>query len=463
MYPGLAVARELRRQGHSVSWIGTRGRSEERILAREEGIPLYFAPSTGFPGKRPLPLLHFALVLFWGCLAATVHLLRLRPQVVFAAGGFASAPTVFAAAFLRRAFLLKCRILLHEQNVSPGLLNRVAARLADRCALTFPGQCPGIDSSRCITSGYPVRGDLDPLPDRAQACKRLGLDPQKPVVFFFGGSQGARSINRAVYELLPDLVHQQVQVIHAYGTADGTAYSADREHQAALTRLQEQLGAPVLKQFYVAREYFFDIRDCYAASDLVACRAGAGSIFEVLGSGLAAILLPKMGLPGDHQVRNARRVEQQQAARLILEEPRVCPEGIVAGIDAKLLLACITDLLQNKQATAQICKRARDLYHSDALKVLLKLSLQAAEDTLPAAAIRKAEDAKSDQLSEMSDLALLRQAQRTDLDESQLAYLRYRCGAALGSANWSRRNTGIKLAGGPPAGERIATVAASGA
>ena len=447
VYPGLAVARELQRQGHQVAWIGTRGRAEERILPREEGIQLYFAASMGFPGKRPLPLLRFLLVLLWGCLCAGWRLLVLRPHVVFAAGGYASAPTVFAAAILRRLFLLRCRILLHEQNVSPGLLNRVAARVADRCALTFPGSCPGMDASCCLTSGYPVRGDLNPLPERAEACKRLGLDPQKACVFFFGGSQGARSINRSVYELLPELLKQHVQVIHAYGTSADAEYNASSEHQQAMDALQHKLGGDPATRGYLGREYFFDIRDCYAAADLVVCRAGAGSIFEVLGSGLAAILIPKMGLPGDHQVCNALRVGQQQAARVILEEPRLSAEGIVPGVSTKQLGDCITELLQDTAVSAEMRQRARGLYHSNALQTLLNLALEAADNRLSAPSLQKVEGPQAETLTERSETQLLQLAAKPNLDASQLAYLRYRSGAALVSSEWQKRNAGIKLAG----------------
>ena len=492
VYPALAVARKLAADPrHELLYIGTRGRAEELILdsgtpgaaassgpesdAVARSIPIVYARSRAFPGRRPLPLLLFIAGLGMGVLQAAWRILRFRPHLVFATGGYASAPAVFAAWLLRRLLLSRARILLHEQNAFPGLMNRVGARLADLTALTFREAGEHLPAGLTVHSGYPVRGDLRELPDRETAWRALDLDPNRPVLFVFGGSQGARSINRALYEILPELLSGGVQVLHAYGTMRSPGYDAEVEHRRALERIKGSAedGATTLggrlEMQYRAWPFLFDISGAYAAADLVLCRAGAGTLFEVLNCGLAAVLVPKMGLPGDHQVANARRIQEARAARLVLEEPVLQAGRISEAVNAAELAGLLRELLNDPVELAEMRVRARELARPAALEGLCELALALAGRKDPAEAAAALEGgSRRNRRTEMSPddtdlgqgaerlaaletageerlLSLVDNGERSD-PESR-SYIEYRCCSALAAADWARRNRGVKLAG----------------
>ena len=453
LYPALAVARELAADpANELLYVGIRGRAEEQVLGGDRGdprLPLVFATSMGFPGLRSPRFPLFLLKLGLGCLQAGVHLLRFRPDLVFATGGYASAPSVFAAYVLRGMGLLKTRILIHEQNVQPGLMNRKAAGLADLVALTFAGSATQMPRGRSCLSGYPVRRDLLDRPSRDQACTNYGLQQDKPVLLAFGGSQGARCINRTIYRLLPQLLAAGVQVVHGYGVSRG-AYDAGGEHDQAITELRQNTDlARLMDSSYRPFDYLHDIRTGYAAADLVLARAGAGAIFELVTCGVPAILVPKMGLPADHQVANARIIAQTGAACVMLERPLPVVGGFQEEVDEAALFEMIKTLIFDKDALAEMSRNCAPLTMVGALEKFVKLTKDLAAgkmakiESIP---VSEADDELA-RLEMATDEQLLTVAKRDDLGHELHRYLVYRYGAALASDNWSRRNRGIKLAG----------------
>ncbi len=453
LYPALAVARELAADpDNQLLYVGIRGRAEDQVLGgdrRDPRLPLVFATSMGFPGLRSPRFSLFLMKLTLGCLQAAGHLLRFRPDVVFATGGYASAPAVFAAYGLGRLKLLNTRILIHEQNVQPGLMNRKAAGLADLVALTFAASAAYVPQGRALLAGYPVRRDLLDRPSRDEACRTYGLDPRQPVLLVFGGSQGARCINRTVYSLLPRLLGAGIQVVHGYGVARG-AYDAGREHDQALARLREDRDtAALMDRSYRPFDYLHDIRTAYAAATLVLARAGAGAIFELVTCGVPAILVPKMGLPMDHQVANARLVELTGAARVVLERPAPDGDGFTEEVDEAALLDLIKTLIADQEALEVMARNCAPLSMAGALEKFVMLTRNLAAGK--AATVEPiCVPASADELAELetaSDEALLRLARRGGLQEKERRYLAYRYGAALASESWARRNRGVKLAG----------------
>lgn len=397
--------------------------------------------SAGYPGlNRAFP--RFAIVLKIGVIQALWHLLRFRPDLLVACGGYASAPAVFAAAILRATRILPVRILLHEQNAAPGLMNRISARLADVTALTFPGSHEGLHARKCCITGYPVRTDLRDLPESGEARRRLGLDPAGVVLLVFGGSQGARSLNRALYELLPRLMEQGVQVLHAYGTSRG-GWDAAAEYRQARERLEQQVGTQAAARYHGA-PFLFDMQAAYAAADLCLARAGAGTIYELLAAGLPAVLVPKMGLPGDHQVMNARRIESTGAARIVLECPVIHEGRVEAGIDAEHLARVLAPLLESGPERESLRRLAGQEARTDALAELLRLCHELAAGgscrcDAPPAGRRGPASLESRPTAALSA--------RLATTPEERGYLVYRAGAALVSPHWQERNAGVKLAG----------------
>lgn len=457
VYPALAIADSLlARPGWRGIYIGVPGKAEERILrtrAEGPGVPLPFkrAMSRGFPGLRKPAIVPFLIVLCLGVIQACWHLLRFRPILIVATGGYASAPALLAASLLKRARLLRIRIMVHEQNATLGMFNRVASRLADLVALTFPLSDPVPLPAGSRVTGYPVRAGLGELPDRESSCRALGLDPGKPVAFVFGGSTGARSINRALYSILPGLLDEGIQVIHGHGMANSPEYHAVAEHEEQIARITKHFHEAgregLLETMYHARTYFDDIRPAYAAADLVVGRGGAGTLFELLQVGRPLLVIPKMGLPGDHQVANALGARRRGAVDVLLEEVRPAGEGFEIVVPGEALQARISALLADRERRERLTAAAGTMASPHALESLVGLALDLVAGRATSEELPAGNEPESRGIEGATTQELVARCLTSPLDSEERAYAEYRAMAALASSSWQERNSGVKLCG----------------
>ena len=238
---------------------------------------------------------------------------RFRPHVMLSTGGYVGVPAVLAA------YMLRVPILTHEQTVQVGLANRITARFATTIALTFESarhELPAALREKAIVTGNPVR----PLifgGDGAAAARWAGFagaDDELPTIYVTGGSQGARIINRAVEAALPDLL-KICRIIHQCGQQpDGEQQDYDRLEQAAA-----KLPPELRRRYYFTRFVGAEIKDVFALADLVAGRAGAGTIAEICVLGKPALYIPLVPTGGDEQTRNAQACAAAGAATIIAQ------------------------------------------------------------------------------------------------------------------------------------------------
>ncbi|RPJ54037.1 MAG: UDP-N-acetylglucosamine--N-acetylmuramyl-(pentapeptide) pyrophosphoryl-undecaprenol N-acetylglucosamine transferase, partial [Acidobacteria bacterium] len=348
--PALAIGRSLAGQSSSLLFVGVRGRAEAQIVPRE-GIPIKYVRASGFPGSRPsLALARFSVDMALGTIRAAFILLAFRPDTIVGTGGFASAPIVFAAAFLRRLRMSRARLYLHEQNAVPGKLNVLIGRAADRVFLTFP-QSSAYFPRNGLVVGYPLRQSLLPgfRPPEAGSVLDFTIPEGRQVVFAFGGSQGARTINRAVVDALGFLLPYKNRLffVHGTGLAKGPEYDAGADTGR---RLEERYGLEeraAIDSFYLSRPYFHAIERVYERASLVVGRAGAGTLNELAARGLPAIIVPKVNLPGEHQVLNARAMARCGGA-VVLYEETVCEDGrVLERLSGEELARAIAELLDD--------------------------------------------------------------------------------------------------------------------
>ena len=352
--PGLAVAAALRSRGVACAWIGSHTGLEAR-RAPEAGIP-YHAIRTG-KLRRALAWQNVPDVLVnapAGVLQAWRLLRHLRPRVVFATGGFVALPVAMAAA------LARVPLVVHEQTAVPGLANRVAARVARRVAVTFAESVRFFGRTPTVITGNPLRPELR-SGDRAAALERFGLDPALPIVYVTGGAQGSHAINRAVGEILPELL-AHAQCLHQCGDNRTTGDRAWLEARRAAL-------APALAARYAVRPWVGDeLADVYAAASLIVARAGAGTVNECCQLGLAALYIPLPGAAGDEQTANARLVGRVGGCA-ILPQTDMTPA---------LLRERIEQLLADPGRLKDMGERARSLAVPDAADRLADLLLEIA-------------------------------------------------------------------------------------
>lgn len=341
--PAIAILEALIDAGFessSVKYVGSRRGVENRLVpAALPGVAHAHLPISGLQRSfSPRSVArNLALPFRLGISVAMALLLvrKWRPRVVVSVGGYASAPMAIAAA------RSKIPVVCVSYDRIPGLATRRQARRAVLCAVAFEGS--GLPHA--VVTGAPVRRRLrllDVMRERAGARHRLGVDVDSPMVTIVGGSLGSQVLNDAVAPLLARLAGSGATVRHITGERfvdDVTpAVPADVTYQ--------RLG------------YDDDIESVYAASDVVVCRAGAGTVAEIATVGIAAVVVPWSGAADDHQSHNAGWLADAGAA--------IC----VRDGDVADLVNSVVHLVEDPSRRRELADRARrlgEMHRSDAL------------------------------------------------------------------------------------------------
>jgi len=224
--------------------------------------------------------------------------------------------------------------MIQEQNYSPGLANRVLARWVDRIAVSFEETRDQLGGRGEVT-GNPIRAEFSEIKPkgRSETCSLL----------IFGGSQGARSINKLVMEALPRLVSLRLglRVVHMTG-------EKDRE-KVEMAYREQNLACRVVS-------YLDNMAEEYARADLVISRAGATTVAELTACRKAAILIPFPRAASDHQRANAEKLEKAGAARVLHE----------AELTGEILAQEIESLVRNPDRITAMERAAAPLARPDA-------------------------------------------------------------------------------------------------
>lgn len=313
IFPGLAVADQLRQRQTEVIWLGSKQGLENQLVPAR-GIGLETLSITGLRGKGKLALLLAPFKLLRAVWQAARVLRVHRPSSVLSMGGFAAAPGGIAA------WLLSCPLVVHEQNRIAGLTNKLLAPLAKRVLGGFPDALAKVEYV-----GNPVRAEIAALPEPADRLRdRVG--PIRLLVL--GGSQGARAINQVLPETLKLLEPvERPDVWHQLGVADFEKGEARYQRAGIAAKLTD---------------FVDDMALAYEWADVVICRAGALTLAELAAAGVGAILIPYPHAVDDHQTANASYLVEVGAARVV-PESELSPAGLAAllkeiGADRATLL-----------------------------------------------------------------------------------------------------------------------------
>ncbi len=291
VFPALAVAEELRRRNPDTELLFMGGSGPERELARKHRIAFHELPAKGIVGRGAKGMLDGVCRLGSAIPKAMAKVTSFCPEVVIGFGGYAGFCPVLAAV------LAGIPTAIHEQNSVPGITNRVLGRLVKRIFLSFRDDQNVFPRHKTMFTGNPVRKEII---DAAMLRKNRIVGKR---VLILGGSQGARPINDAVIEALPQLMEAGVMLIHQAGKAD-----EDRVRAA-----YESAGADPIQVY----GFIDDMATEYARADIAICRSGASTVFEIAAAGVPAIFVPFPQATHDHQTMNAKSMSDNGAALLL--------------------------------------------------------------------------------------------------------------------------------------------------
>jgi UDP-N-acetylglucosamine--N-acetylmuramyl-(pentapeptide) pyrophosphoryl-undecaprenol N-acetylglucosamine transferase len=298
LFPGLAVAGELRRRGCAVTLLVSRKEVDQQAVRSVTGMEIVQLPAIGWSRGG---FFGFAWGFWQSYRLVRRHFRRQPPALVLAMGGFISAPPVLAG---KRS---RARTFLHESNSIPGRANRWLAPWVDGAFVYFPAAAQRLSARQVEVAGMPVRPEiLQPLTAR-EARAALGLAPESPVLLVMGGSQGARKVNDLILRCVPQLrqAAPDLQFLHLTGPDDFERVRASYQAHHARAKVHG---------------FFHDMGLALAAADVAVSRAGASSLAELAARQLPAVLIPYPTAADDHQYHNARALAQSGAARLLQQD-----------------------------------------------------------------------------------------------------------------------------------------------
>lgn len=305
--PALAVAAELRRMrpGVELLYVGTADAIEAQLVP-QAGICFVAVEVRPLSGRRPLEAAR-GLSAAGRAIAVARRVIRtFEPHAALGTGGYVSGP-VLAAACLQRV-----PTAVHEQNLRPGITNRLLSRIVNEVYVSFEASQPFFGRRRgIIATGYPVRPEILAA-KREPSAQAMGLDPALPTLLVMAGSRGALTVSEAVKTGIPKLLAElpRLQVV----LSTGEAYYADVMSALAAAGALDRDSRRLLVFPYIHR-----IDQAYACADLVLCRAG-GSTHELLARGLPAILVPSPNVAYDQQSDNARLLHRLGAAVIVPDQ-----------------------------------------------------------------------------------------------------------------------------------------------
>lgn len=340
--PALAVARRIQEEYDDeaeILFVGTADHMESRLVPNA-GFAFKTIEISGF--QRSLTPQNIkrnigtVVKMFTSSGESKKIISEFKPDVVVGFGGYVSGPV------LRMAHKMGIPIALHEQNAFPGVTNKTLAKLADCVMLTSED---AKDRMVCknppVVTGLPVRDELIRA-DRDFARAELGIPDDKIMVLSMGGSLGANAINEAVCGLISNKKDDKDCVfIHAMG-----------QYGLWVPDKLKELGVDVnFRSDIVVREYIDDMQRCMPAADLIICRSGASSLYEIRALGKASILIPSPNVAENHQYYNAMELVNNDAA-IIIEEKDLTPDK---------LTDIVNGLIKDKNRIDQIASNAKKM------------------------------------------------------------------------------------------------------
>jgi len=350
-FPILAVIRELKRVAEErqildleLFYMGPDDFGKPAL--REEGVVTMRVMSGKMRRYKSLLNVSDVFKTGIGIVQAFWSAFLIMPDVIFSKGGYGALPAVVASAIFR------IPLLIHESDAIPGKVSMFSRRIASRIAIAFPSAVAFFPKEKTALVGIPIRTRMLGG-SRENARENFDISAAVPVLGVIGASQGAAKINETVLGILKELT-DAYEVVHQTGEKNYEDVKGE--------------GNVVLEHAHNERYHpfgFFNetqMRDFYAACDLIVSRAGASSIFEIAAAGKPSLLIPLAGSAQEHQRENAYEYAGEGGA-VIIEEGNLTPH---------ILYAEIKKLMDDPEKRKRMAAAAKNFARPDSAEIIAK-------------------------------------------------------------------------------------------
>jgi UDP-N-acetylglucosamine--N-acetylmuramyl-(pentapeptide) pyrophosphoryl-undecaprenol N-acetylglucosamine transferase len=352
IYPAVSIAKEILKQYQDaeILFIGTE-RGLESSIVPKEGVELLTIKVRGFQRKLSVENVLAVKESFVSLFKVSKIIRDFKPDMVIGTGGYVCGSVLLAAA------LMNVPTLIHEQNAFPGVTNKILARLVDIIALNFAEAKKYLPkSNKVIVTGNPIRGNILSI-SKDEGLKEFGFSSELPIVFVVGGSRGAKRLNESVMLIAKQCVlKKNFQMLHMTG---------ETQYEDMIDKYKSE-DIDVHGKYLKVMPYLYNMPHALAASDIIISRCGASTLSEITALGKPSILIPYPYATDNHQEYNARALEKNGAAIVILER----------DLNGDILYNEVSDMLNKPEKTNQMSKKSKELGRADAAYVIVKAAAE---------------------------------------------------------------------------------------
>ncbi|NWF76515.1 MAG: undecaprenyldiphospho-muramoylpentapeptide beta-N-acetylglucosaminyltransferase [Nitrospirae bacterium] len=346
LFPGLALAEEFKRRDPSteVIFVGTEHGLEARVIPRE-GYTLKFLRAEGLVGVSIIKKVKAIIKIFFSIIDSYRIIKTVRPDIIIGVGGYASGVILFVAS------IKSIPTMIIEQNAIPGMTNKILGKFVNTVCISYQESISFFPGVRTFLTGNPVR--LQVFKGNIEAAYKLfSLERELFTIFIFGGSAGARSINRAMVDALNYLydLKDKIQFLHQTGQRD---YENIRD-------AYRKVGFKG-----TIAPFIYQMGEAYAVADIVISRAGATTLAELTALGKPAILIPYPYAAGNHQEINAKKLVDMGAAKMILDRE----------MKGEILAKMIRNLYENEKLRVEMQNNSKSVGRPEASEKIVDIAM----------------------------------------------------------------------------------------
>ncbi len=340
--PALAIAQKVRNENPSneILYVGTKEGLESELVPKA-GFDFKYVTAKYLRRKISFENVKTLFASIKGVMEAAKIINEFKPDIVVGTGGYVCGPVVLAAS------LKKIPTMIHEQNVFPGITNKMLSKFVDVIGISFAEAeryFPEEARKKLVLVGNPVRKDILTA-DRRKSRTKLNLRPDVTLIYSFGGSGGQLSLNEAIIDVIKKYNGQKnIKIIHVTGKKLFAIFMDEIKKENI-----------ILENNIEILDYMYDAATALSASDIVIGSAGAITIAEITVTGVPSILIPKTYTAENHQEYNARALEKEGASRVILER----------NLDGSALIKEIEEIIDNKNVLKTMSLNSKRMGNTD--------------------------------------------------------------------------------------------------